>query len=176
MQQQAVAVAHHFQPVADETADLIFARVGFPIFFRAVKAEQDFGDGAVALAALVRVERAQRQDMEAPEPCRHLAEIATRRSASEGAPQAVGRMGAQIMEGIDQREYPIDCRRVGIGLWQPELMRDAIDLPDAMPAVRGIAKIETIETRERHDRLGRAFPVLHGQQRHGSRLERRNPE
>ncbi len=80
------------------------------------------------------------------------------------------------MERIDQRECSIDSRHVRIGLWQPELVRGAIDLPDAMPAVRGMTKIEAIEMRERHDRLGRAFLVLHRQQRHGSRLETWNPE
>lgn len=55
-------------------------------------------------------------------------------------------------------------------------MRDAIDLPDAVPAVCGMAKINPIETSERHDGLGRALAVFDGLQLHGSRLERRNPE
>ena len=57
VQQQPVAAAHHFQPIVDETANLIFARVAFPILFRSSESEQDFGDGAIALAALVRIER-----------------------------------------------------------------------------------------------------------------------
>mgnify|MGYP006994438585 CR=1 FL=1 len=55
-------------------------------------------------------------------------------------------------------------------------MRDTIDLPDAVPAVRGMAKIDTIETGERHDGLGRAGAMFGGLQLDGSRLERRDPE
>jgi len=55
-------------------------------------------------------------------------------------------------------------------------VRNTIDLPYAMPAVGGMAKIDTIEIRERHDGLGRAVMVFDGFQHHGLRLKARNPE
>ena len=55
-------------------------------------------------------------------------------------------------------------------------MRDAIDFPDAVPAVYGMSKIDTIETSECHDGLCRAVAVFDRLQLDSSRLERRNPE
>ena len=98
--QQPIAAPHHFQAIADETANLILARIAFPILFRSMEAEQDFGDGAVTLPALVRVERAQRQNMEAPELRRHGTEIATGRTASERAAKPLGGVTAQIVKGV----------------------------------------------------------------------------
>lgn len=176
VQQDAIAAVHHFQPVADEAANLIFARVAFPVLFRSTKAEQDFGYRAIALAALMRIECAQRQDMEAPELGWQTAKIPTGRAALERAREPLAGVNAQIVEGVGHLECSVYRRHIGIGVGQPKLVRGATDLPYAMPAVGGMTKIETVELSKRHDGLGRAGAMLHGEQHHGSRLKIRNPE
>ena len=51
MEQQAIAAAHHLDAVRNQTAGLVLARVILEILLGAAKAEQDFGDGAIALVA-----------------------------------------------------------------------------------------------------------------------------
>ena len=63
MKQQAIAAAHHLDTVRDQAAGLVLARIVLKVFLGAAKAEQDFGDGAIALSAQPGVERAQGQDM-----------------------------------------------------------------------------------------------------------------
>src|SRR6266852_4371348 len=57
VQQRSVTAPHHVLTRCHETARFVFARIAFPIGLGATKAEQNFGDGPVALAALARVER-----------------------------------------------------------------------------------------------------------------------
>ena len=85
-------------------------------------------------------------------------------------------MSAQIVEVVHRQECSIERRRVGNRVRQPELMRDAIDLPDAMPAIGGLAQVETVEMRQRDDRLRLAAAMLHRGKRYGSRLKARTPE
>lgn len=47
-------------------------------------------------------------------------------------------MGAKLHVGIHRKGYGIEGGCVGNGLGQPELMPDAIDMPDAMPSVRRV--------------------------------------
>lgn len=56
MQQQAIAAAHHLDAIGDKTASLVLARINLKVLLAAAKAEQDFGDGAVAFAAKAGVE------------------------------------------------------------------------------------------------------------------------
>jgi len=104
MQQQPIATAHHFQPIADEAANAIFARIAFPIHFRSKESEQNFGNAAIALAALMCIQRSQRQNMEVPELRRHGAKIAARRTAAERAAEPLGGVRAQIVEGVHRRK------------------------------------------------------------------------
>lgn len=119
----------------DQSPSLILPGIDLPILLCPAKAEQDFGDGAIALASQAGVERAQGQDMKSPELRRHGAEVCARRSTIEGSPETAGGMGAKLHERIHREGYGIESGCVRHGLGQPELMRDAIDMPDAMPSV-----------------------------------------
>lgn len=100
VQQHPIAAEHHSHAVAGEPANLILARVAFPILFRSPEAEQDFSDAAIALAALARVERAQRQNMKTPKLRRHGTKIAARRTAAERAVKPLGCVAAQIVKSV----------------------------------------------------------------------------
>lgn len=67
VKQEAVAAAHHFDAMGDKATGLVLAWIDFPILLGPAKAEQDFGDGAIALSPQAGVERAQGQDMPLPE-------------------------------------------------------------------------------------------------------------
>jgi hypothetical protein len=69
---------------------------------------------------------------------RHGAEVRAGRSPIEGPPKSAGGMGAKLHERIHRKGYGIEGRYVGHGLGQPELMRDAIHIPDAMPPIRRV--------------------------------------
>jgi len=49
VEQQAIAAAHHFDAVRDQAAGFVLARIALEIVLGAVKSEQDFGYGAIAL-------------------------------------------------------------------------------------------------------------------------------
>lgn len=55
--------------MGDKAASLVLTRINLEIFLAALKAEQDFGDGAVAFAAKASIQCAQGQDMPLPELC-----------------------------------------------------------------------------------------------------------
>lgn len=104
-----------------------------------MKVEQNFGDGAIAFAAQPRVERAQGQDMPLSKLSRHRTEVGARWTAVDCAPEAASGMGAQFQKGIHRQRRGVESGSVGNGLWKPELVRDAIDLPDAVPAIGRLA-------------------------------------
>lgn len=85
-------------------------------------------------------------------------------------------MGAKLHEGIHQQGSGIEGGCIGHGLGQPELMRDAIDLPDTMPSVRRVPQIKAGQMRQRHYRFCRAVPMLDGRKENNLRLEAWNPE
>lgn len=176
MQQQPIATPHHLDAMGDKTAGFVLARIDLEILFGAVEAEQDFGDGAVALAAQAGVERAQREDMKLAELFGHGAEVTPRSMPLERAHQSAGGVRTQIVEVISRQDRGIESRRVGDGLRQPELVRDAIGLPDAVPAIGGLAQIEAVEMRQRDDRLGSAVVMLHGREPYGPWLKAWGPE
>lgn len=115
---------------------LVLARVDFPVLLRAGETEQHFGDGAVAFAPQAGVERAQGEDMKLAKLRRHGAEVPAGCSAVERSPETASRTGANLHERIHREGYGIEGGCVRLGLGQPELMRNAIDMPDAMPPVR----------------------------------------
>ncbi len=51
MQQQAITASHHFDPMGDKAASLVLTWIDLEILLAAAKAEQDFCDTTVALAA-----------------------------------------------------------------------------------------------------------------------------
>ncbi|SBW13907.1 hypothetical protein BR10RB9215_C10723 [Brucella sp. 10RB9215] len=138
MQQEAVAASHHFQAVRDQSPGLVLPGIDFPILLGPAKAEQHFGDGAIAFAPQASVERAQGKDMKPAKLRGHGAEVCAWRSPIQGSPEATRSMGAKLHVGIHRKGYGIKSGCVGHGLGQPELMRDAIDMPDAMPSVRRV--------------------------------------
>lgn len=105
-----------------------------------MEAKQNLGDCAITLTAQAGVERAERQDVPLPELGRQRTKIGTRRAATQRAAEPTS---AQSREACPLAGMIVESRRIGNGLRQPELMRDAIDLPDAMPAICGVAYIET---------------------------------
>ena len=121
-----------------QSPGLILAGIDFPILLGPAKAEQHFRDGAIALAPQAGVERTQGQDMKPAELRRHDAEIRAGRSSVQGPPKSAGGMGAKLHERIHQKGYGIEGGCVGRGLGEPELMRDAIDVPDTMPSIRRV--------------------------------------
>lgn len=85
-------------------------------------------------------------------------------------------MRAKIVEGVDWQDCAIECRRIGNGVRQPELMRDTIDLPDAMPAIGSLAQVETVKMRQRNYWLGLSVAMLHRGKPDGLRLKAWAPE
>ena len=162
--------------MGNEAASLVLARIDLEILFGAVEVKQDLGDGAIAFATQASVERAQRQDVPLPQLGGQRAEIATRRMATQRAAEPACGVRTQVVEGVERQERSVESWRIGNGLRQPELMCDAIDLPDAMPAIRGVAQIETIEMRQRDDRLGCGVTLLYRGERDGLWLKAWNPE
>ena len=148
MQQEPVAAAHHPDAMGDEATRLVLARIALEILLCAPKAKQDFGNGAVALAAQPGIERAQGQDMPLPELGGHVAEVGARCSALEGSPEAPRRVGAKLHEVVQRQFDGVERRRIRHGLGQPELVLDAIRLPDAVPAIGGAAQVEAVEMGE----------------------------
>lgn len=55
-------------------------------------------------------------------------------------------------------------------------MRDATDMPDAMPSVSRVPEVEAGQMRQRHYRLRRPVAMLRRRQLNGLRLKARNPE
>ncbi len=100
--------------------------------------------------------------MELSELRRHRPEIGARRSPVEGPPEAAGRVGAQIKKAIRGQSEDVERRCIGRSVRKPELMGYAIDQPEPVPTVCGMAQIETIEMRERDDGFCFAFIVLGG--------------
>lgn len=147
--------------MGNETSGLIFARIDFPIFLDPAKAEQYFCDGSITLAAQAGIERAQGQDVKPPELGGHGSEIGARCPSVEGAPEATGGMSAKLHKGIHRQGCGIEGCGIGDCLRKPELMRNAVDLPEAMPAISSAAQIEVGQMRQRHYGLGRAAAMLH---------------
>ena len=94
MQKQPIASAHHPDAVGNKTTCLVLARISLEIFLVATEAEQDFGNGAIALALQPCVQRPQRQKVPLPKLRWHGANIRPRRAARQAPPEAAGRMGA----------------------------------------------------------------------------------
>ena len=176
VEKKTIAAAHHGNAVGDKAAHLVLAGIDLPILLRTLKAEQHFGDGAIALAMELRIESAQREDVELPELRGHFPKIPARRIAAEGAPEPLGGVRAQVVKAIHRQDRGVECRCIGHGLGKPELMRHATDLPDAVPAIGGAAQIEAGEMSERDNRFRIAVMMLDGQQFHGLRPDTRIPE
>ena len=111
-----------------------------------------------------------------PELRGQCAEIAPRPVALNCFNQSTRRMRAEIVEGVRRQDRAIEGRRIGSGLGQPELMRDAVSLPDAVPAILSLAEVETVEMRKRDDGFGFAIMVLQRHEPYGLRLEVWTPE
>lgn len=162
--------------MGNKPAGLVLARIDLEIFFRATEPKQDIGDGTIALAAKARVEGTQGQDVPLPKLRGQRAKISTWRVALERATKPSGGVRAQVVEIVYRQECSIECRCVGNSLRQPELMRNAIDLPDAMPAIGSLAQVEAVEMRKRDDRLRLAVVMLHGGEPYRPRLKAWAPE
>src|SRR5690606_16601559 len=94
VKQQAIAAPHHLDTVRDQAAGFILAGVVLEILLGAAKAEQDFGDGAIALATQPGVKRAQRQDMPLPKLGGNGPEIRTGRTTVKGSPKTADSVSA----------------------------------------------------------------------------------
>ena len=145
VQQRSVTAPHHALPRCHETARFVFARIAFPIGLGAMKAEQNLGNGPVALAALARVEGAQCQSMQFPELIWDRPKRAARRPAVKSAPQSPRRMRAQLEQPIERQSQGIGSDGVRRLLDKPELMDDLARAPHAMPAIVGTPQIESRE-------------------------------
>lgn len=78
----------------------------------------------------------------------------------ERSHQSSSRMGAEIVEGVRWQDGAVKGSRIRNSVRQPELVCDAIDLPDTMPAILRLAKVETVEMRECDDGLCLSVAVL----------------
>lgn len=90
--------------------------------------------------------------------------------------QSTGRMGAKIIEGVCRQDCAIECRRIGNGVRQPELVSNAISVPDTVPAILRLPKIKTIEMGKLDNRLGFSAVMLQRIELYGSRLKAWAPE
>lgn len=176
VQQQPVAAAHHLDPMRDKAASLVLAWIDLEILLAAAKSEQDFGNAAIAFPAKAGVERTQGQYVPLPELRGQFPEVTPRPMTLERSHQALSRMGAEIIECVRRQNRAIKGRGIGNGVRQPELMRDAIDLPDAVPSILSLAQIETVEMRKRDDGFGVVVMTLQRRKPYGLRLETRTPE
>jgi hypothetical protein len=55
-------------------------------------------------------------------------------------------------------------------------MRNAIGLPDSMPAISSLTQVEAVEMRQRNDRLGLTVTMLYRGEPNGLRLKAGAPE
>jgi hypothetical protein len=69
-------------------------------------------------------------------------------------------MGAEIVEGVSRQDRAIKGSRIWNIVRQPELVCDAIDLPDTVPAILRLAQVEAVEMRECDDELCLSVAVL----------------
>ena len=162
--------------MGDKAASLVLAWIDLEILLAAAKSEQDFGDAAIAFPAKAGVERAQGQDVPLPELRGQCAKVTPWPMTLERFHQALRCMRTEIVEGVSGQDRAVKGRCVGNSVRQPELMRDAIDLPDAVPAILSLAQIEAVEMRKRDDGFGLAVMVLQRHKPYGLRLEARTPE
>jgi len=102
--------------------------------------------------------------------------ITTGRTALERSTKSPRCMRAKVVEVVHRQDCSVEGRRVGNGVRQPELMHNTIDLPDAVPAIRGLTQVEAVEMRERDDWLGLAVAMLYRGEPYGLRLKTRAPE
>ena len=174
VQQQPVATPHHLFAMRDETTCLVLSRVALEILLRAAKTKQDFGDGTIALASQACIERTQGQNM--PKLVGNIAEIPPGRATFEGPPEAPRRMCAKLHEVVQRQRDGIECRRIWDGFGHPELMLDAIHLPNAVPAIGCAAQDETVEMCEIDGRLSPCGRGFGRDQFDGLRLESGRPE
>lgn len=105
VKQQTIAAPHHPDPMLDQPARLVLARVVLKIFFRPAKAEQDLGNGAIALAAQFRVERAQGQDVPLAQLVWERAYGRAWRAPCQGAPQSSCRVDTQFQKAVQWQSH-----------------------------------------------------------------------
>ena len=114
--------------------------------------------------------------MPLPELRRQCAIITSRSLALKCFHQPTRRMRTEIVKGVGGQDRAIKDRRIGSGVPQPELMRDTIDLPDAVPTILSLAEVETVKMRKGDDGFGFAVMVLQRHEPNGLRLVVRTPE
>lgn len=117
VQQKTIPASHHFEAVGDETSGFVLSGIVLPILFRPLKAEQDFGDRAVAFSAELGIESAQRQDVKLAQLRRHDTEFPAGWTAVECTPEAASRMSAQFEEAIRGQAKGVECRCIGHRIW-----------------------------------------------------------
>lgn len=176
MEQEPIAAAHHLDAVRDETTGLVLARIDLPIFLRPMKAEQDFGHGAIALATKSRIERTEREDVESAQLRRQGAEVRARRSSFEGSPEATGGVSTQLEKSIQRQRDSVEGGSLGRRVGQPELVSDAAGFPEAMPSIDRMPQIEAGQMRQRHDGFCQVIIVMLRGQKDRLWLKARNPE
>lgn len=162
--------------MGDQTASLILARIDLKILFGAVKAEQDFCDSTIALATKAGVKRAQRQGVPKPELRGQCTIFGAGRTAIERAPESASGVNAQFEKGIQWQGCGVEVGGTRNGLCQPELMRNPIDLPDAMPAIYSATQVEAVEMGERNDTLRLVAAMPRGGEHYCLRLKAWIPE
>lgn len=154
VQQQPIATAHHPDPVCDKTTCLVLARINLEIFLVTAESQQTLSDGSIAFAVQPCIQRSQRQKVPLSQLCRHGAEIRPRQTATKAAPKLTCGMDAKVHELVHGQGCGVEGGGVHHCLGQPELMFDAIDAPDCVPAIRRTTQIDAVEKRQR-DRLCR---------------------
>lgn len=98
--------------------------------------------------------------MPLPELRGQRAKIASRPMPLERSHQSSSRVGAEIVEGVRWQDGAVKGSRIGNSVRQPELVCDAIDLPDTVPAILGLAQVEAVEMRECDDGFCLSVAVL----------------
>ena len=103
-------------------------------------------------------------------------EVGTGCAAVEGPSETARSVCAKLQKGIHRQGDGIEGGGIRHRLGKPELMCDAIHLPDAVPAIGSAAQIEAGEMGKRQYRFGVAVLMLDRREHHRLRLKARTPD
>lgn len=133
-QQLSISTPHIEQAISNETADLILQWADFPIVLRpTAKAEQRFGDDAVAGASQFRVECAQDQDVPVARLLRKVMPPVARWASGQRQPEPQRRFGAQLEQRVERQDDDEGRWSRRWRLSEPEAMLPARCVPETVP-------------------------------------------
>ena len=134
MEERTIITAHVAEAVSDETACAVLQFAVFPVALSvAAKAEQRFGDGAIAGAREMRVERPQNQNMTIARLLRQGANPWTGGTPVDCSPEAQHSFRPQLEKGIEWQENSIGYGAFGRCGIEPNTMLVVEGLPVTMP-------------------------------------------